>query len=57
MKRSVVNPVKRICIAGLLAVAALGLTTPTASTSSHSTAGCVYDPANGGRCSIVEPPA
>lgn len=55
MKRSVVNPIKRICITGLLAIAALGLTAPTASTASHSTAGCVYDPANGGRCSIDEP--
>lgn len=52
MKRQVVKPIKRICMAGLLAIAALALTGPTA-----SAAGCVYDPANGGRCSIVEPPA
>jgi len=57
MKRSAVNPIKRICLAGLIAIAALGLTAPTASTASHSTAGCVYDPVNGGRCSVVDPPA
>jgi len=55
MKRSIVRPIRGLCLAGLLGIAVLGLTVPTPSTAQQSTAGCVYNPVTGGRCSPDEP--
>jgi len=55
MKRSIVRPIRGLCVAGLLGIAVLGLTAPMASTAQKSTAGCVYNPVTGGRCSPDEP--
>jgi hypothetical protein len=55
MKRSIVRPIRSLCVAGLLGIAVLGLTAPTASTAQQPTAGCVYNPVTGGRCSPDEP--